>query len=54
MRAYGLPRGYRAEVVPVDGDEVEVTLISPEGDEILTTRHAVVGFRAIVNKEGRS
>lgn len=54
MQAYGLPRGYRAEVVPVEGDEVEVTLLSPDGDVISTTRHAVVGFRTLVDEGGRS
>lgn len=54
MQAYGLPRGYRAEVVPVDGDEVEVTLIDPDGDVISTTRHAVIGFRTLMDEGDRS
>jgi len=46
MKAYALPRGYRAEVYSHD-DGYEVVLYDERGEAVSTTHHTRIAFREL-------
>jgi len=46
MKAYALPRGYKAEVYSRD-DGYEVVLYNEQGEAVSTTHHTRVAFREL-------